>query len=132
MPQIKRVWDSNSQVYGADKVWKRMNREGVAVARCTVERLMRPQGLCGFRRGKVIHTTNPDTSLLRPLDLVNRQFKAARPNQYWVSDFTHVSTWQDWLFVAFVIYVFARKSVVAGEQLHAHCLCIGCVGAGFV
>ena len=80
MPQIKRVWDSNWQVYGADKVWKQMNREGVAVARCTVERLMRLQGLCGVRRGKVIRTTKLDTSALCPLDLVNRQFKADRPN----------------------------------------------------
>jgi len=108
MPQIKRVWDSNWQVYGADKVWKQMNREGVAVARCTVERLMRLQGLCGVRRGKVIRTTKPDTSAPCPLDLVNRQFKADRPNQLWVSDFTYVSTWQGWLFVAFVIDVFAR------------------------
>ena len=111
MPQIKRVWDSNWQVYGADKVWKQMNREGVAVARCTVERLMRLQGLCGVRRGKVIRTTKPDTSAPCPLDLVNRQFKADRPNQLWVSDFTYVSTWQGWLFVAFVIDVFARRIV---------------------
>ena len=111
MPQIKRVWDSNWQVYGADKVWRQMNREGVAVARCTVERLMRLQGLCGVRRGKVIRTTKPDTSAPCPLDLVNRQFKADRPNQLWVSDFTYVSTWQGWLFVAFVIDVFARRIV---------------------
>ena len=111
MPQIKRVWDSNWQVYGADKVWKQMNREGVAVARCTVERLMNKQGLCGVRRGKVVRTTTPDTSAPCPLDRVNRQFKAQRPNQLWVSDFTYVSTWQGWLFVAFVIDVFARRIV---------------------
>ena len=111
MPQIKRVWDSNWQVYGADKVWKQMNREGVAVARCTVEHLMRLQGLCGVRRGKVIRTKKSDTSAPCPLDLVNRQFKADRPNQLWVSDFTYVSTWQGWLFVAFVIDVFARRIV---------------------
>jgi len=111
MPQIKRVWDSNWQVYGADKVWKQMNREGIAVARCTVERLMRQQGLCGVRRGKVIRTTTPDTSAPCPLDRVNRQFNANRPNQLWVSDFTYVSTWQGWLFVAFVIDVYARRIV---------------------
>jgi transposase InsO family protein len=111
VPQIKRVWDSNWQVYGADKVWKQMNREGIAVARCTVERLMRQQGLCGVRRGKVIRTTTPDTSAPCPLDRVNRQFNADRPNQLWVSDFTYVSTWQGWLFVAFVIDVYARRIV---------------------
>ena len=111
MPQIKRVWDSNWQVYGADKVWKQMNREGIAVARCTVERLMRQQGLCGVRRGKVIRTTKPDTSAPCPLDRVHRQFNADRPNQLWVSDFTYVSTWQGWLFVAFVIDVYARRIV---------------------
>jgi len=88
-----------------------MNREGIAVARCTVERLMRQQGLCGVRRGKVIRTTTPDTSAPCPLDRVNRQFNAQRPNQLWVSDFTYVSTWQGWLFVAFVIDVYARRIV---------------------
>jgi transposase InsO family protein len=111
VPQIKRVWDSNWQVYGADKVWKQMNREGIAVARCTVERLMRQQGLCGVRRGKVIRTTIPDKSAPCPLDRVNRQFNADRPTQLWVSDFTYVSTWQGWLFVAFVIDVYARRIV---------------------
>jgi transposase InsO family protein len=94
MPQLRRVWDANWQVYGADKVWKQMNREGIAVARCTVERLMNKQGLCGVRRGKVVRTTTPDTSAPCPLDRVNRQFTADRPNQLWVSDFTYVSTWQ--------------------------------------
>ena len=88
-----------------------MNREGIAVARCTVERLMRQKGLCGVRRGKVIRTTTPDTSAPCPLDRVNRQFNADRPNQLWVSDFTYVSTWQGWLFVAFVIDVYARRIV---------------------
>ena len=88
MPQLRRVWDANWQVYGADKVWKQMNREGIAVARCTVERLMNKQGLCGVRRGKVVRTTTPDTSAPCPLDRVNRQFTADRPNQLWVSDFT--------------------------------------------
>lgn len=99
------------QVYGADKVWKQMNREGIAVARCTVERLMRRLGLQGTRRGKVIRTTVSDSAASRPLDRVNRHFRADRPNQLWVSDFTYVSTWQGWLYVAFVIDVFARRIV---------------------
>ena len=111
MPQLQRVWDVNWQVYGADKVWKQMNREGIAVARCTVERLMNKQGLCGVRRGKVVRTTTPDTSAPCPLDRVNRQFTADRPNQLWVSDFTYVSTWQGWQYVAFVIDVYARRIV---------------------
>ena len=111
MLQIERVWQVNLQVYGADKVWRQMNREGVPVARCTVERLMRQLGLQGVRRGKVVRTTIPDDSVPRPLDRVNRQFKADRPNQLWVSDFTYVSTWQGWLYVAFVIDVFARRIV---------------------
>lgn len=110
-PDIQRVWHANWQVYGADKVWKQMRREGIAVARCTVERLMRRLGLRGVRRGKVVRTTVADTSAPRPLDRVNRQFKAERPNQLWVSDFTYVSTWQGWLYVAFVIDVFARRIV---------------------
>jgi transposase InsO family protein len=110
-PQIKRVWQANMQVYGADKVWHQMNREGSIVARCTVERLMKHLGLQGVRRGKVVRTTIPDKSVACPLDRVNRQFKAERPNQLWVSDFTYVSTWQGWLYVAFVIDVFARRIV---------------------
>jgi putative transposase len=111
MPEIQRVWEANLQVYGADKVWRQMNREGMAVARCTVERLMKRLGLEGVRRGKVVRTTISDKSLPCPLDRVNRQFKADRPNQLWVSDFTYVSTWQGWLYVAFVIDVFARRIV---------------------
>ena len=99
------------RVYGADKVWHQMNREGLPVARCTVERLMKQLGLQGARRGKVVRTTIPDKAAICPLDRVNRQFKAERPNQLWVSDFTYVSTWQGWLYVAFVIDVFARRIV---------------------
>jgi transposase InsO family protein len=99
------------QVYGADKVWYQMNREGIQVARCTVERLMKRLGLQVARRGKVIRTTIPDTPAPRPLDRVNRQFKAERPNQLWVSDFMYVSTWQGWQYVAFVIDVYARRIV---------------------
>ena len=110
-PQIQRVWDSNMQVYGADKVWKQLNREGVRVARCTIERLMGSMGLHGVTRGKVVRTTVPDANAPCPLDRVNRHFKADRPNQLWVSDFTYVSTWQGWLYVAFVIDVYARRIV---------------------
>ncbi len=91
---IERVWQANLQVYGADKVWRQLRREGTDVARCTVERLMRKGGLRGVVRGKVVRTTVADTAAPCPLDRVNRQFKAQRPNQLWVSDFTYVSTWQ--------------------------------------
>ena len=111
VPQIERVWQANMQVYGADKVWRQLAREGTAVARCTVERLMRRQGLRGVMRGKVVRTTISDNKAPCPLDKVNRQFRAERPNQLWVSDFTYVSTWQGWLYVAFVIDVFARRIV---------------------
>ncbi len=110
-PHIERVWQANLQVYCADKVWKQLGRESLAVARCTVERLMRHQGLRGVMRGKVVRTTISDAKAPCPLDRVNRVFKAQRPNQLWVSDFTYVSTWQGWLYVAFVIDVFARRIV---------------------
>jgi transposase InsO family protein len=108
VPHIQRVWQANLQVYGADKVWRQLGREGHPVARCTVERLMRQHGLRGVVRGKVVRTTISDANAPCPLDRVNRQFKAQRPNQLWISDFTYVSTWQGWLYVAFVIDVFAR------------------------
>ena len=110
-PHIERVWHANMRVYGADKVWKQMNREGVVIARCTVERLMKRLGLQGVRRGKVVRTTISDMKAQCPLDRGNRIFKAERPNQLWVSDFTYVSTWQGWLYVAFVIDVYARRIV---------------------
>ena len=94
VPEIERVWKANMQVYGADKVWRQLGREGLAVARCTVERLMRRQGLRGVMRGKVVRTTIGDSKAPCPLDKVNRQFRAERPIQLWVSDFTYVSTWQ--------------------------------------
>ena len=111
VPHIERVWRANLQVYGAKKVWRQLLREGHAVARCTVERLMRRCGLRGVIRGKVVRTTIADPKSPCPLDKVNRQFEAHRPNQLWVSDFTYVSTWQGWLYVAFVIDVFARRIV---------------------
>lgn len=111
LPHVQRVWQANFQVYGADKVWRQLQREGIQVARCTVERLMRRLGLRGVRRGKVVRTTFGDTAAPCPLDRVNRQFKADRPNQLWVSDFTYVSTWAGFVYVAFVIDVFARRIV---------------------
>jgi putative transposase len=91
--------------------WRQLNREGEAVARCTVERLMRQQGPQGVRRGKAVRTTVPAPKASCPLDRVNRQFRAERPNQLWVSDFTYVSTWQGWVYVAFVVDVFSRRIV---------------------
>ena len=111
IPEIQRVWHANHQVYGADKVWRQLRRDKIAVARCTVERLMRRLGLRGGVRGKVVRTTFGDVTAPRPLDCVNRQFKADRPNRLRVSDFTHVSTWQGFAYVAFVIDVFARRIV---------------------
>jgi putative transposase len=111
LPEIERVWRSNLHVYGADKVWKQLHREGLPVARCTVERLMRLKGWHGVVRGKTVRTTVPDTKAPCPLDWVNREFEAERPNQLWVSDFTYVSTWQGFVYVAFVIDVYARYIV---------------------
>ncbi|MGI4957073.1 MAG: IS3 family transposase, partial [Janthinobacterium lividum] len=110
-PLIEGVWEANMKVYGAEKVWRQLAREGTATARCTVERLMRRLGLRGVMRGKVVRTTISDRKAPCPLDKVNRQFKADRPNQLWVSDFTYVSTWQGWQYVAFVIDVYARRIV---------------------
>ncbi|BAW21885.1 Integrase catalytic subunit [Pseudomonas putida] len=108
---IQRVWSENFHVYGARKVWRQLRREGVVAARCTVERLMRRLGLKGVVRGKPVKTTVSDKASPCPLDKVNRQFRAERPNALWVSDFTYVSTWQGFVYVAFVIDVFARRIV---------------------
>jgi transposase InsO family protein len=108
---IERVWRDNMQVYGARKVWRQLQREGITVARCTVERLMRRQGLRGVVRGKVVRTTVADTATFLPSDKVNRQFRADHPNQLWLSGFTYVPTWQGFVYVAFVIDVFARRIV---------------------
>ncbi len=112
MVDIRRVWDQNFQVYGARKVWRQMHREGKLIARCTVERLMRYMGLEGVRRGKKrVRTTVPDASRPCPRDLVRRAFHAEQPNRLWVADFTYVSTWQGWLYVAFVIDAYAKRIV---------------------
>ena len=110
-PEIERVWRENFQVYGARKVWLQLGREAVAVARCTVERLMNQMGLAGTVRGKAVKTTVSDRASPCPLDRVNRQFRAPRPNVLWVSDFTYVSTWQGFAYVAFIIDAFARRIV---------------------
>jgi putative transposase len=109
--EILRVWKENFEVYGAVKVWKQLGREDIEAARCTVERLMRKLEIQGAIRGKKFKTTVTDDSLARPLDLVDRDFNATRPNQLWVSDFTYVATWLGFTYVAFVIDVFARKIV---------------------
>ena len=109
--EIRRVWDENKQVYGVRKVWRQLVREGYRVARCTVARLMRRLGLAGVVRGKVVKTTHSDKATPCPRDQVNRQFRAERPNALWVSDFTYVSTWAGFVYVAFVIDVFARRIV---------------------
>jgi putative transposase len=86
-PEILRVWEQNLSVYGADKVWDQLNKDGIRVARCTVERLMRDMGLQGCRRGRVwMRTTTSDETLTRPADLVDRQFRAPAPNRLWVAD----------------------------------------------
>jgi putative transposase len=111
MVEIRRVFEENFHVYGVRKVWRQLGREGIAVARCTVARLMRVMGLKGVVRGKKVRTTIPDPAAACPLDRVNRQFKAPRPNALWVSDFTYVATWAGFIYVAFVIDAYARRIV---------------------
>lgn len=110
-PEIQRVWDDNYQVYGVRKAWHQLKREGFEVARCTVERLMKQIGIRGAVRGKAVKTTVPDNSVPCPRDKVNRQFRTSAPNLLWVSDFTYVSTWQGFVYVAFVIDTFADRIV---------------------
>ena len=109
--EIERVWSENRRVYGVRKVWRQLRRENFDVARFTVARLMNELGLEGVRRGKKFKTTRSDTPAQRPVDLVNRNFIATRPNQLWVTDFTYVPTWSGMTYVAFVIDVFSRKIV---------------------
>ena len=112
VPEIRRVHEENFAVYGARKVWRQLHREAFVVARCTVERLMRSLGLSGAVRGRRCRTTIADDGAQRPLDRVNRQFTASRPNELWVADFTYVATWGGFVYVAFVIDVFARRIIV--------------------
>ena len=114
--EILRVWGDNLEVYGADKVWTQLNREGFRVARCTVERLMRELGLSGARRGRAYKvTTRFDERQHRPADLVDRHFRADEPNRLWVADLTYVKTHGGWVYAAFIIDVFSR--MVVGWQI---------------
>ncbi len=114
--EILRVWGDNLEVYGADKVWTQLNREGIRVARCTVERLMRDLGLSGARRGRAYKvTTRFDERQHRPADLVERQFSADEPNRLWVADLTYVKTHAGWVYAAFILDVFSR--MVVGWQI---------------
>jgi putative transposase len=108
---ITRVWEANFQVYGVRKVWRQLGREAIAAPRCQVARLMKRMGLAGAVRGRTVKTTQSERSTPCPLDRVNRQFRAPAPNVLWVSDFTYVATWQGFVYVAFVIDVFARRIV---------------------
>jgi putative transposase len=109
--EIARVHRDNLGVYGARKVWRQLNREGISVARCTVERLMREMRLKGAVRGRTRRTTIPDTAAPRPADLVERRFVASRPNQLWVADLTYVATWSGFVYVAFIVDAFSRYIV---------------------
>lgn len=112
---IRRVWDAHHQVYGAHKVWAQLQREGIRVARCTVERLMREVGLRGVVRGRSrVRTTWSQENSIRPADLVARQFRAAAPNRLWVADLTYVKTHSGWVYVAFIVDVYSR--LVVGWQ----------------
>ena len=106
--EIGRVHQDNFGVYGARKVWRQLHREGIVVARCTVERLMGELHLEGVRRGKARRTTTPDRGAPRPADLVERNFSATRPNQLWVADLTYVATWSGFVYVALVVDAFSR------------------------
>jgi transposase InsO family protein len=109
--EIRRVFEENFRVYGAHKIWKQLNREGIEVARCTVARLMRALGVRGVVRGKKFKTTIPDELADRRQDRVNRTFTVSRPNALWVADLTYVATWRGLIYVAFVIDAFARRIV---------------------
>lgn len=111
-PEILRVFEQNLSVYGADKIWDQLHKDGIRVARCTVERLMRDMGLQGCRRGRTwVRTTTGDDRLERPADLVERQFRAPAPNRLWVADLTYVKTHAGWVYVAFIVDVFSRMIV---------------------
>jgi putative transposase len=116
--EITRVWRENFEVYGAEKVWLGLNRQGITVARCTVERLMRELGLCGVRRGRKIRTTTPGKDGQRAGDLLNRDFTAPAPNRRWAADFTYVATWAGIVYVAFVVDIYSRAVVGWSAATH--------------
>jgi putative transposase len=109
--EIARVNEASFGLYGTRKVWHQLRREGIEVAKCTVERLMRAMELAGIRRGKTCVTTVSNPKVPCPLDKVNREFRVSRPNALWVVDFTYVHTWAGFVYVAFVIDAFARRIV---------------------
>ena len=119
-PKVARVFAENFGVYGVRKVWRQMKREGFDIARCTIERLMRDMGLQGVIRGKPMRTTISDKAAVCPLDHVNRQFHAPAPNRLWVSDFTYVATWAGFVYVAFIVDVYARYIVGWRVSRNAH------------
>ena len=109
--EIDRIWRENFEVYGVRKMWRQLQRENLCVARCTVARLMRDLGLQGVVRGRRFKTTIPDDMMVRPADLVGRDFTATRPNQLWVADLTYVATWGGFVYVAFITDVYSRMIV---------------------
>jgi putative transposase len=109
--EVRRVHDGSGRRYGADKVWWKLNKDGIAVARCTVERLMKDAGLQGVIRSRQVRTTTADAKAVRAPDLVKRNFTATRPNRLWVVDFTYVHTFIGFVFTAFVSDVFSRRIV---------------------
>src|SRR5688572_1201973 len=111
LAEIRRVHEASGGLYGARKVWWQLTHDGTRVARCTVERLMRQDGREGVVRGKARRTTVPDERADRPIDMVERDFTAAAPNELWVADFTYVATWSGVVYVAFVIDAFSRRIV---------------------
>ena len=116
--EITRVHKENREVYGADKVWLELNRQGIGVARCTTERLMRQLGLQGVRRGKKVRTTAPGRDGRRAGDLLGRDFTAPAPNRRWVADFTYVATWAGIVYVAFVVDIYSRAIVGWSAATH--------------
>ncbi|MFF1651740.1 IS3 family transposase [Streptomyces sp. NPDC058240] len=115
---IRRIHDASGETYGARRIHRQLRREGITTARCTIERLMREDGLVGVIRGQRRRTTIPEPTAPRPPDLVNRRFTASRPNQLWVADLTYIRTWSGWVYVAFVLDVYSR--MIVGWQLATH------------
>jgi transposase InsO family protein len=115
--KIRWVWENNYRVYGARRIWKQLRRENYVIARCTVSRLMREMGIHGVQRGKKRWTTVADKTA-RPPDLVERRFAAERPNELWLADITYASTWDGWLYIAFILDVHSR--MIVGWQVADH------------
>jgi putative transposase len=118
LAHIRRVHEANYGVYGARRVWHQLRREGIQVARCTVERLMHAHGIRGVIRGQRRHTTVPDPAAARPADLVRRDFHATAPDRLWVADLTYVRTFTGWVYVAFILDAYSR--MIVGWQIASH------------